>query len=452
MTIRTRLTLLFASIVSTLLLIFCVAIYLQSEYYRAKEFRDRLREEAHTSAKVMFGKEDISPDLLKLLDKNQMTVLNQEEIVMYDKNNKIVYESGTDYLTINLETLQGIRNKKEVYFRQGEREVLGTIFNNGDTDLVIVASALDKYGLSEQRNLGLMLAFGGFSMVVIVCIAGWFYAGRALKPIQKIIKKVDSIGASRLNLRLDEGNKTDEIAQLSLRFNQMLDRLENAFKLQRSFVSHASHELRTPLTAITGQIQVSLLAEDNPQELKNMIHSVLEDVQQLNRLTNNLLEMTSIDSDDTQINFSLVNVAELIWQVREVLLKKNPHYQVITTLDENPDLLPEVRANEALLYTVLLNLMENGVKFSPEHLVEIKFQINKKELVLSFHNDGSFIPEKEITQIFEPFRRGSNSRNIKGHGVGLSLTQKIVKLHKGSITVESSKEKGTTFILSLRRD
>ncbi|MCU0471128.1 MAG: HAMP domain-containing histidine kinase [Arcicella sp.] len=452
MTIRTRLTLLFASIVSTLLLIFCVAIYLQSEYYRAKEFRDRLREEAHTSAKVMFGKEDISPDLLKLLDKNQMTVLNQEEIVMYDKNNKIVYESGTDYLTINLETLQGIRNKKEVYFRQGEREVLGTIFNNGDTDLVIVASALDKYGLSEQRNLGLMLAFGGFSMVVIVCIAGWFYAGRALKPIQKIIKKVDSIGASRLNLRLDEGNKTDEIAQLSLRFNQMLDRLENAFKLQRSFVSHASHELRTPLTAITGQIQVSLLAEDNPQELKNMIHSVLEDVQQLNRLTNNLLEMTSIDSDDTQINFSLVNVAELVWQVREVLLKKNPHYQVITTLDENPDLLPEVRANEALLYTVLLNLMENGVKFSPEHLVEIKFQINKKELVLSFHNDGSFIPEKEITQIFEPFRRGSNSRNIKGHGVGLSLTQKIVKLHKGSITVESSKEKGTTFILSLRRD
>jgi signal transduction histidine kinase len=451
MTIRTRLTLLFASIVSTLLFIFCVAIYLQSDYYRAKEFRDRLREEAHTSAKVMFGKEDISPDLLKLLDKNQMTVLNQEEIIIYDNNDKIVYESGTDYLTIEPATLKEIRAKKELCFQQGEREVLGSIFNNGDGNLVIVASALDKYGLSELHNLGLMLAFGGFSMVVIVCIAGWFYAGRALKPIQKIIKKVDSIGASRLNLRLDEGNKTDEIAQLSLRFNQMLDRLENAFKLQRSFVSHASHELRTPLTAITGQIQVSLLAEDNPQELKNMIHSVLEDVQQLNRLTNNLLEMTSIDSDDTQINFSLVNVAELVWQVREVLLKKNPHYQVITTLDENPDLLPEVRANEALLYTVLLNLMENGVKFSPEHLVEIKFQINKKELVLSFHNDGSFIPEKEISQIFEPFRRGSNSRNIKGHGVGLSLTQKIVKLHRGNITVESTKEGGTTFTLSLLR-
>ncbi|MEA5457964.1 HAMP domain-containing sensor histidine kinase [Arcicella sp. LKC2W] len=449
MTIRTRITFLFLGIVSTLLLIFCLIIYLESEFHRESEFKNRLREEARTSAEILFGKEEISPDLLKLLDKNQMTVLTQEEIVIYNSKNKIVYESGTDFLTIQLKTLAQIRQEKELYFRKKDREVLGIVFNNGKEDLVIVASALDKYGLSEQRNLGLILAFGGLLMLLIVSYAGWFFAGKSLKPIQDIIKKVDSIGASQLNLRLNEGNGTDEIAQLSQRFNRMLDRIEKAFKLQRSFVSHASHELRTPLTAITGQIQVSLLAEDDPQELKMMIQSVLDDVQQLNRLTNNLLEMTSIDSDDAQIKFSLVNVAELVWQVREVLLKKNPHYQIITELDENSDLLPEVKANEALLYTVLLNLMENGVKFSPKNRVDIRFQITQQELILSFHNDGAVIPEKELGLIFEPFRRGSNSRNIKGHGVGLSLTQKIVKLHNGNISVQSTEKEGTVFTLKL---
>ncbi len=333
MTIRTRLTLLFSSIVSTLLLIFCIVIYLESEYNRQREFIISLREQAMTSAEILFGKEEISPDLLKLLDKNQMTVLTQEEIVVYNSKNEIIYESGTDYLTINAGILSQIRQKKEFSFQQKDREVLGLVFNNGKEKLVIIASAMDKYGLSKQQNLGLMLIFGGFLMVLIVCLTGWFFAGKSLKPINNVIRSIDGIGASQLNLRLNEGNQTDEIAQLAQRFNKMLDRLEKAFKLQRAFVAHASHELRTPLTAITGQIQVSLLANDSPKELKLMIQSILEDVQQLNRLTNNLLDMTALDSDDNKAVFSLVNVAELVCQVREGLLKKNPQCQIIIRLN-----------------------------------------------------------------------------------------------------------------------
>ena len=106
MTIRTRLTLLFTGIVSTLLMVFCVAIYLQNEFHRVREFQNRLREEARTSAEILFGKDDISPDLLKLMDKNQMTVLSEEEIVIYDIADKIVYESGTDYLDIQPDVLK----------------------------------------------------------------------------------------------------------------------------------------------------------------------------------------------------------------------------------------------------------------------------------------------------------------------------------------------------------
>jgi signal transduction histidine kinase len=449
MTIRTRLTLLFSSIVSTLLIIFCIVIFFENEYNRQREFKARLREEALTSAEILFGKEEISPDLLRLLDKNQMTVLTQEEIVVYNSKDSLIYESGTDYLKNQDKILNKIRQEKELFFIEGNREVLGLVYNNGKENLVIIASGWDKYGFSEQQNLGLMLAIGGFLMVGIVFLAGWFFAGRSLKPIQNILKSVDKISASQLDSRLDEGNGTDEIAQLAQRFNKMLDRLEKAFKLQRSFVSHASHELRTPLTAITGQIQVSLLANDNPQELKLMIQSVLEDVQQLNRLTNNLLDMTSIDSDDSQTNFKQVNIAEIAWQVRDVLLKKNADYEAIIQLDEQSVNVPEVRGNEALLYTVFLNLMENGIKFSSNQLVKVSFKINPSAIIITFKNGGSVIPANELSSIFESFRRGSNARNTKGHGVGLSLTQKIINLHQGKISVQSSENEGTMFTIVL---
>ena len=450
MTIRTQLTLLFSGIVSTLLFVFCIIIYLENEFNRQQEFKNRLREEAITSAEILFGKEEISPALLKLLDKNQMTVLAQEEIVVYNSKDKLVYESGTDYLTVQPEIFNQIRKEREVSFQQGDHEVLGLVYNNGKENLVIIASALDKYGRREQRNLGLMLTIGGFLMVGIVFVVGWIFAGKSLKPIQNIIKSVDKIGgASQLDLRLDEGNQTDEIAQLAQRFNKMLNRLEKSFKLQRSFVSHASHELRTPLTAITGQIQVSLLANDDPEELKLMIQSVLEDVQQLNRLTNNLLDMTSIDSDDSQTNFKKVNIAEIAWQVRDVLLRKNSDYKAIIQLDEKSNSLPEVNGNEALLYTAFLNLMENGIKFSSNQLVKVNFKINPKNIVITFQNGGSVIPNNELSAIFESFRRGSNARNTKGHGVGLSLTQKIINLHEGKISVQSSENEGTTFTVLL---
>lgn len=449
MTIRTRMAVLFLGIFSILLLVFSVIIYFESEVYRQKEYKTRLRQEALTAATIIFNKNEISPDLLKLLDKNNVTALNQEEIIIYDIDDKVIYESGSDTPNLKHELLNKIRAEKELFWEENELEMYGTVIKNNNKQYIVLASAVDKYGLSKQRNLALTLGFSALLLVCISAITGWVFARRMLLPIQQMINKIDRIRASQLSLRLDEGNKADELEQLSIRFNQMLDRLENAFQTQRSFVSHASHELRTPLTAITGQIQVSLLANDNPADLKLMIQSVLDDVQQLNKLTNNLLDLTSIDADDTKFKYTLVNILEVIWQIRTELLKKNPDYKILISLDENAELMPEIKGNEGLLYTALINLIENGAKFSPNHTVEVKIEIDNQMLKLSFYNEGSAIPVNELSQIFEPFKRGSNSRNTKGHGVGLSLTRRIVQLHKGHIKVKSSENEGTTFKLFL---
>lgn len=449
MTIRTRITLLFISIVAGLMAIFCAVIYLESEYHRQEEYKIRLRKEALATSTIFFKKQEISTDILKLLDKNDATVLSNEEVVILDSNNHIVYESGNDSIPITPENIELIRQNLEYYWRDKSKELYGIVVENNGEKYVSVASAVDTDGNSKQKNLAFMLILGGLSMLIISWVMGWLFAGRALWPLQQIIRQIDKIRASRLNLRLDEGNKTDEIAQLSMRFNQMLNRLEHSFKTQKAFVSHASHELRTPLTSITGQIQVSLLADDNPADLKLMIQSVLEDVQQLNKLTNNLLELTSIDSEDSKIKLSLVNLLEVIWQVRSDLMKKNQKYNILISLDEDADFQPEIKANESLLYTAFLNLTENGAKFSPQNTVQVKIKKVSSGISIIFHNDEPLIPPTELDSIFEPFRRGSNAKNTKGHGVGLSLTKRIIELHEGQIDVESTKETGVNFTVYL---
>ena len=452
MSIRTKMTLLFLSIVTILLFTFCITIYFLSEIYRQDEYKTRLRQEALTAATVLFNKEEISPDLLKLLARNQMTVLNKEEIVILDNKDQILYQNDFENFVIDKSIIKNIKSKGEVFWQQGEIEKYGMVFKDKNRDFIVIISAIDKYGLSKQKILALSLGFGGVLVLILSAVGGWFFAGGLLKPMQRMIKKIDNINASHLNLRLDHTHKGDELSQLALRFNEMLDRLQKAFNTQRSFVSHASHELRTPLTAITGQIQVSLLANDNVDELRLMAQSVLEDVNQLNTLTNNLLDLTSIDAEDTNINLTLVNLMELLFQARSELLKKHSNYFILISLNEIEDQLPEIYANETLLYTAILNLVENGVKFSPNHTIYIRLILTEDHVIIKFQNETEAVSEYELENLFEPFARGSNSKNTKGHGVGLSLTRRIIQLHKGNLIASLLSQDFIVFELKLSRN
>jgi len=454
MTIRARLTLLFTAIVSGLLLLFCLIIFLFAERYRRTEYRQRLRAEALTCAELLFGKETISPELFRLLDRNAMTVLNQEEIIVYNYKNQIVYESGTDYLTVPPEVLNRVRVEREIYWREADREIAGVLFSDRFNRFVVFASAVDKYGLLKQHNLRLILAAGWLLATVVVFAAGRYFAGRALRPMQRVIGRVDDITAAQLNLRLEEGPDNDEIAQLARRFNRMLDRLEDAFRTQRAFVSHASHELRTPLTAITGQLEVALLADDDPEELRAMVRSVLDDVRGLNRLASGLLSLANVSLDESAVRIGPVQTDELIWEARTELRRLRPDYTVRVVMPEAADPPPSltVSGNASLLLIALLNLMENGCKFSPESQVTVTLAVETNRLRIAFHNAGPAIPADELPDMFKPFRRGRNARQVPGHGVGLSLTERIVRLHRGRVTLQSADPEGTTVTVELPRN
>ncbi|CCH01341.1 histidine kinase [Fibrella aestuarina BUZ 2] len=452
MTIRTRLTLWFTGLLSALLLVFCLVLYTVAERHREREFRERLRAEAQTSVGLLFGRETISPELFKLLDRNHMTVLPDEEIIIYDSQNHIRYESGTDYLAVDRTTLDRVRVETDVYWREKDREIVGTAFTAQGNRFVVFASAVDTYGFSKQRDLAWLLAVGWLVVTGGSFGVGRFLAGRSLQPMRRVIGRIDGISATQLDQRLPTGADNDEIDQLSERFNRMLDRLEAAFRMQQAFVSHASHELRTPLTAMSGQLEVSLLTDEEPAELRETLRSVLDDVRGMTRLTNGLLSLAKVGVDASAVRMTRFALDELLWKVRDEVRRLHAGYQITVSLDTAHGDQPtdwQLTASEPLIHTALLNLFENGGKFSPTHHVTVNLGQQADTLQLRIHNDGPPIPADELPKLFAPFQRGTNAQGIPGHGVGLSLTQRIIQLHNGRLDVTSSTEQGTTFTVTL---
>ena len=269
--------------------------------------------------------------------------------------------------------------------------------------------------------------------------------------MSEVVKQVDKISISNLDMRVDEGNGTDEIAQLSITFNRMLERLEKSFEMQKSFVSNASHELRTPLTSITGQIEVSLLKPRTQEEYRIILESVLEDIKNLNTLSNRLLDLAKASSDISAIILSPLRIDEIFWATRAELLEQRNEYNITIQFSEPIDDANKltVLGNENLLRTAISNLMDNACKFSPDKSVKIIISVSENHIVARFIDNGIGIDNADLKLIFQPFFRAKNAKTISGHGLGLSMTDKIIQIHHGSTLIESCLHKGTVVTISL---
>jgi signal transduction histidine kinase len=282
-------------------------------------------------------------------------------------------------------------------------------------------------------------------------VVGRIYAERALSPIKQLVAEIAGISISNLNKRANEGNGSDELAQLAISFNAMLARLEAAFLVQRNFIANASHEMRTPLTAISGQLEVLLLKERTEEEYRTGVESVLQDIHKLNKLANRLLLLAQTDTDAPEANFNPVRVDDILWEARTDLLKMKPNFSIEVNLDDTITDLEElqVMGSDILLKTLVLNLMENGCKYSDDHVVKVSLGVRAKTIHLTFTDNGIGISEVDLKQLFEPFFRSNSIRNRDGHGIGLSLVKRICDLHKGTIEVWSELGKGSIFTVSL---
>lgn len=460
MKLRTRITLWFTFITGIILLIFASSIYFSASASREREFYNYLENEAITKCQLLFSAH-LEPTALQKMYKNNRLLQTEAEVAIYDTAFQLLYHDDVeiDFVKETPELLESIRIQGEIHFYQENWQVIGLRHQIDDTIYLITAAAFDRYGFAKLRSLLISMIALSLPSLVLIYIAGIFLSKKALDPIREITQRAQRITATNLDQRLPTYTTRDELADLTHTFNEMLSRLENSFDAQKAFVSNIAHELRTPLTAIIADLEYVLAKPRSPEELQSTIQSTLADAQKLSRMSASLLDFARASYDASKIAFKNVRIDEVLLDARQMLLNAHPEYTVEISYSQDfnadSDDALTIRANEYLLKIAFLNLMDNACKFSPNHTCMVKIATkpsNDKQpkplLTLHFVDTGTGIPAEDLEYIFEPFYRGQNKHLSQGTGIGLSLTKKIIDLHKGSITVHSSPA-GSTFTVEI---
>lgn len=446
MNIRTRLTLLFVLLVASILLLFTVSVYYLYDQFRQQEFEQRLEEKALTTVRLR--------DEVGEAARSDLPVMANEQVTIYNQQGRVLANQGSQRprLRVTPAFLTGITAHHPKYLRIGNLEAVGIRYVDARREpLLIVASGHDRYGFSKLDRLREILFSGWLLSLVIVGVAGYLFATDALRPVAELIKQVNAISATNIHMRLHVGRQRDELAYLARTFNDLLSRLEEAFVSQKSFVSHASHELRTPLTVMLGQIDVTRLQARSTGEYEAAFDALLDEVKSMIRLVNSLLELARASADTSTLNDKPTRIDELLWQAQTQILSRKPDYRIDVDFETLPDQEEDlvVLGDESLLQTAFQNLMENGCKYSANQRVSVQIALRQGQIQVTINDTGYGIPPADLPHIFEPFYRSDTTMAVHGHGIGLALTQQIILLHRGQLTVESEVGRGTTFRVML---
>jgi len=451
MTIQTRIAGQFSLIVATILIVFSVVVYLTSATYRQEEFYERLKQKARTTVRLLVEVKEIDRNLLKIIDRNTITELLGEKVLVFDSRNRLIYASVDDeVIHYNPDLRRQVRLKQEIEIHDGDNELAGLLVDERGESLVVLASAYDEFGRSKLANLRRTLIWGLLGGIGMTVGLGLFFAGQSLRPISRINQQVQTITSTNLRQRLDEGNRQDEIDQLAVNFNTVLGQLERAFEQQRSFVSHASHELRTPLTALKSEIQLGMTRRRSVDEHEFILRNLLGDTDRLIGLSNSLLLLARPLTDTGAVTMAPLRVDDVLLEAQQELLNAYPAYHVridYATLPDSDDTM--IRGNAMLLRQVFLNLMDNACKYAPDEAVDVRISTNDQFCRVAFIDSGMGIGADELSTIFDPFFRASSALGYAGSGLGLSICRRIVEVHNGQLLVESGVGMGSTFTVLL---
>lgn len=454
MTIRNRLALRFTGLVSSIMLLAFVSIYAFCSFFISSDFYRRLDSKANTTGDMLI-KHRLNASLIQQLSRIRRDQLPNQKISVFNSQDSLILTTNERItLPVPKTAFASIRQHKRKDFQQQQYYVSGTRFMTASGQFVVVASAENTYGDGFLRRLIWALT-GLFCLIAgITAFSGWFFAGDALEPMQQIDQIVNAIFPHNRDERLVVKKEEDEISRLSATINRLLDRVGDSFKMQRMFVANVSHELRNPLTQISSQLEVSLLNQRQPEAYRQTIRSVLDDVTELATLTRELLQLSQVNQEDAgNLLTDVVRLDELVWDIRQEVTAINPRYRVIVelgTLPDDPDRLT-LHGNKTLLGTALKNLTENACKFSDDGHALIDVDFGDEQVTIRIQNNGQSIPAADQPYIFEPFYRSRQTAEVRGYGVGLSLVERIVRLHEGQISVFSQEGQTTVFRVELPR-
>jgi signal transduction histidine kinase len=451
MKIKNKLTLVFTLIFSVILICLNLYIYFIFRTLTINNFFNQLKDRAVISATVFLEADEQNTTILNSFQDKYLNTLPGEIIRIYDeKNHSAFIDSSNDYSFAD-KLINEIRAKKEIEKSENGRQIFGNYYQDNQGNFVIIASAIDEQGIKNLGQLKKILLTGFLVSIVIVFFFGRYFTSLMLKPISIITAQSQKISETNLHLRLNEGNKKDELAGLSITINKMLERLESAFDLQKNFVANASHELRTPLTSIMGNIEVTLNKDRTTEDYKSVLTFILNEAEKLHNLTNGLLSLAQSNFDLANLKKEEIRLDETLIEIKNEIVNKRKGSIVIlefSNLPENASSL-SVQGDQKLLQIALFNIIDNACKFSNGKEVKVDLQSDKNGIYITVKDQGIGIDKSELPFVTETFFRANNARAYTGSGIGLSLADKIIKLHGGQLAIHSELLKGTSVSIFL---
>jgi two-component system OmpR family sensor kinase len=455
--IRLRLTLWYLLLLAVILGVFSVGVWLLMRHTLYQNLEESIKNRAASLLDVI-QYDGNSPFLTGLGSSNDQ---NSDErfVRVFDADGSVTYDGTASVGRVPVDTQAveaalsgGPRNRRDNVVADGEpmRVRMLPIVRDG-----VVLGVLEV-GQSEDEvseALTSLLVIIGLAYPVTLAVAGFggvFLASRALSPIDSVTRAARRVSAEDLRQRLNIKTADDEVGRLARTFNEMINRLEIAFKQQRQFTTDASHELRTPLTVIKGQIDVALQNEREPEAYRLVLRTINEEVDRLIRLAGSLLTLTRADSGQIPLTLEKVELWELATLVLDQMEPLATNKGVQLSLEPGPRAV--LKADEDLLLQLMLNLLDNAIKYTPQGGRVVTGWGVRDDLVEVWVQDtGIGISPEHLPYLFDRFYRVDKARapSEGGSGLGLAISNWIAKAHGGSISVESIPGQGSRFTVLL---
>jgi heavy metal sensor kinase len=377
----------------------------------------------------------------------QHTILSphRQYIQILDRNGDLLYRSphlGKQNLEY-AEIPYGSVNVVTIRDEQGRG--LRLAITQNDYVKIFVAYPLDELNEVLAGIFRIFRILAPIALLISI-IGGWFLAHRSLKPVDTITRTAQKISAQNLNERLPSPGIDDELGRLTATFNDMIGRLQESFAQIQRFSADASHELRTPLTIMRGEIEVALRKKRMPAHTRELLASIHNELIRLSSIVESLMTLIKSESGRLSFRFDDVPLDALMRELAEDALVLAAPKRIKVEVGELESL--KVRGDAARLRQLLLNLVENAVKYTPDHgTVSLTLTRLGGNAAVRIGDTGIGIPKKDLPKIFDRFYRVQADGS--GSGLGLAIAKWIAEAHHGTIEVTSREKKGSTFTVLL---
>lgn len=451
MKIKDRLALYFTLTSTLTLLIVLFAIYFTFLKFMESDFFDRLTDRTMVTAKLYLEADEISSASLEKARSQYLETLNGERIRIYNAENRPVF-IGDDERYWSTSVIEKVRKSKKLKFKDGASQVVGIFYKDNQGDFVIIASATDQSTFYRVEKLRKVMILVFVVIFIGLLLSARWIAKRTLRPLELFMNEVKQIKSNNLHFRVQEGTNKDEITLLAANFNKLMEHLEQAFVLQKTFIANASHELRTPVTSMMIGAEIVLSQERTKEEYKRALASLMEDAEKMDSIITELVSLARADVEYGSSRLKDVNVKDLLKSIAEEWRNTAgfPGFLKLVQADV-VDADFNVQANATLLKIAINNIVSNAFKFSDHADVTCTLKSDSDAVIIEVEDTGPGIKEEDQLRIFEPFYSAAKKPEHAGTGMGLFMARKIVHLFRGTLSLRSSEGRGSTFSIRLPR-